>query len=817
MGVRRGALEGRRVLELADETGLYCGKLLADLGADVLKIETPGGDATRWIPPFHGGAPHPDRSFLFLYMNGNKRSLELDLSRADDRGRFEQLAAAADVLVETQRPGVLDRLGLGYEAVRAVNPRIVFTSITGFGQSGPHRDFVATDIVSSAMGGAMYCIGAEEDPPVPLAGSQADVFGATCAAAASLIALYHAERTGRGQHVDISLQETSIAASHVCGVGKWLEDGIVPRRAGTGLVASVPSGAYPCADGSVYLMVNRPAHWVELAKWIHESTGNREVLDPMFEGPSSRRLPYRELLDLFITEFTAPRSVEALYREGQRRHIAVTPVNTASDIAREPHLAARAFFASIEHPEIGRLRQPGPPYRLAETPWRLARPAPRPGEHGEANTEWRPTVAPPSPDPRGGDGPAQQALAGLRIVEFGAGMAVPWIGRMLAWCGAEVIKVESRKYPDVTRLYIPPRAPELGVQPQLSPWFTDWNAGKRFVSLDLRRPEAILLCERLIARSDAVIQNYSTGVLAKLGLDLEALQRAQPQLVVLGSTGYGDRGPDRQYVTWGPNIEALSGLSSFSGFPDRDCTMSHFAYPDPLSAIHGLVALMAAFDHRERGGGGQSLHMAQVETAISALGPLLVEFFATGREPERLGNRSLHHAPQGCYPCRGEDRWCVVAVQNDEQWRNLCEVLGRADWRDDPRLEATGARRAHADALDEGIAAWTRERDAHDAMAALQRAGVPAGVVQTTEDLYERDPHLAARGFFEEIEHLAKGRVTASGIPLGLSGTPGRTPHAGEPIGRDNAYVFREIVGLSGAELLRLMEIGAIESGDGAC
>jgi len=811
MGIRRRALEGRRVLELADEKGMYCGKLLADLGADVLKIEAPGGDATRWIPPFHGGEPHPDRGFLFLYMNGNKRSLELDLSRAADRRHFQQLAAAADIVVETLAPGHLDRLGLGYEAVRAVNPRIVFTSISGFGQTGPRSGFAASDLVSSAMGGPMYCIGAEEDPPVRLAGSQANVFGASCAAAASLIALYHAGRSGRGQHVDISLQETSVAVSQVSGVGKWLEDGIVPRRAGTTLVASVPSGAYPCADGAVYLMVNRPAHWVELAKWIHESTGNREVLDPMFEGPSSLRLPYRELLDLFIREFTSPHSVEALYREGQRRHLAVTPINTAADIARDRHLATRDYFVEIEHPEVGRLRLPGPPYRLSETPWRLARPAPRVGEHGEANADWRPRAKAPPSASRDDNGPIPHALAGLRIVEFGAGMAVPWIGRMLAWCGAEVIKVESGNYPDVTRLYIPPRTPELGVQSRLSPWFTDWNAGKRFVSLDLRKPEAIELCRRLIGKSDVVIQNYSTGALAKLGLDLEAMQRADPQLIVLGSTGYGDTGPDRHYVTWGPNIEALSGLSSFSGFPGRDCTMSHFAYPDPLSAVQGLVALMGALDHRERGGDGQMIHMAQVENVISALGHLLVEFFATGCEPERLGNRSLHRAPHGCYPCRGEDRWCVVAVESDDQWRSLCEVLGRTDWRGDSRLATAFARLAHADDLEEGIAAWTRERDAHDVMAAMQQAGVPAGVVQTTQDIYERDLHLAARGFFEEIEHLVRGRVTASGIPLGLSGTPGKTTHAGEEIGRDNEYVFREIVGVTLGELRRLQEIEAIE------
>jgi benzylsuccinate CoA-transferase BbsE subunit len=375
------ALAGRRVLELADESGVYCGKLLADMGADVIKIERPGGDATRKIPPFLGDRPGEDGSLFFLYMNTSKRGVTLDVAKPEGRELFRRLAATADLVVETFPPGHLDDLGLGYGALAEANPGLVLTSITGFGQTGPYKDFKSSEIVASALGGAMYVTGEEEDPPVTLAGSQAHVMASTCAAASSLIALHRSRVSGEGQHVDISALETMTAVTHICGVGKWLDDGIIPRRNGTSLFASVPSGAYPCSDGLVYLTVNRPLHWKALAQWVHEATGNEEILDPMFEGPSSNRLPYRELLDIFVSDMTSQLPVDEIYREGQRRHIAFTPVNTAEAVARDAHLASRGYFVQTEHPVAGPLRLPGAPYRHSATPWRAARPAPRVGEH----------------------------------------------------------------------------------------------------------------------------------------------------------------------------------------------------------------------------------------------------------------------------------------------------------------------------------------------------------------------------------------------------------------------------------------------------
>ncbi len=791
-----GALQGLRVLELADEAGMYCGKLLADLGADVLRVA---------LPQVHVSKLHGD------YLNTNKRALRLDLDVEGDRQHVAALAHDTDLLIETLPPGRLAAHGLGFETLRETNPGLVMTSITGFGQSGPHRDHRWSDLVANAMGGAIYVTGDPETPPVTLAGEQAFRMASCCAAASSLIALRHRDASGRGQHVDISAQEVMVAVTHISGVGKYLDDGIVPVRNGTSLFAAVPSGAYPCKDGLIYLIVNRPAHWEALAKWIHEGTGNEEVTLPLFEGPSSVRIEYRDLLDIFISDLTSKFSVDEIYHEGQRRHIAMTPVQSIGQLTRDPHLAEREFFVEVEGQGGERLTMPGPPYRLSKTPWAIRKPAGTPASAAKG-IEFEGGKSPGARAPSMRAGTGDGALAGLRVVEFTAGMAGPWVGRFMAYCGAEVIKVESVERPSVVRMYIPPRERELGIQPALSPWFTDWDGGKRFVSLDLRKPDAVELAKQLVATADVVIENNSTGVMEKLGLGFDELAKRKPDLIQLSSTGYGAAGPYAKYVTWGPNIETLSGLSRLSGQPGSTCTNTQYAYPDALSALHGLVAVMAALDHRDRTGEGQQIQMAQLEATIASLGTALMESLRNGVEPEPAGNTSEAMAPHNVYPCAGEDRWCAISVEDDGAWQRFCGVLERDTWLEDARYETPAARIEHRDALDREVAEWTRQHSPHEVMQRLQAAGVAAGVVASIEDIYEHDPHLRARGFFEDIPHLVKGSVVASGVPLGLSETPGRTWRAGAGFGCDNDYVFGELLGLDAETLARHRASGAIET-----
>jgi crotonobetainyl-CoA:carnitine CoA-transferase CaiB-like acyl-CoA transferase len=811
-----GALEDLRVLELADAKGEYCGKLLADMGADVMKVEAPGGDSTRKLPPFWTNESGERLSLEFLYMNANKRSVELDFDVAADRERFAQLARTVDVVLETRRPGELDRVGLGYEQLSSSNPGLVVTSITDFGVTGPKRDFHGSDLVAGALSGALYVTGDLDDPPVTGAANPAYISASACAAAATLVALCHRSVTGRGQRVDISAVEAMAATSSICGIGRFREDGVVASRYGTGLFAAIPSGAYRCRDGLAYLIVNRPAHWAALAKWIHETTGNEEVLAPIFDGPSSVRQPYRELLDVFIGELAAAYTVAAFYHEAQRRHIAITPVNTASDLYADPHLEARGFFVDAEQPGGGTLRVPGAPVRFEKGGWRWRRPAPRSGEHtDEVLSETRASRAQSGADSQtppedGGRG----ALAGIRVVEFTAGMAGPWIGRFMAACGADVVRVESVAHPDVTRLFVPPRDAAAGIQPQLSPWFTDWNAGKRFVSLDLLKPEGVALAKRIVRQADVVIDNYSTGTMAKLGLGADVLRADHPELVTFSSTGYGQTGPCRKYVTWGPNIEALSSLSTLSGFPNRECTITQFAYPDPISALQGLIAILCALRVRQRSGRGQALEMSQLEATAATLGARLTEYAATGEEPARRGNSSPMSAPHGVYRCKGEDRWCAITVDEQKRWPAFCDALGRRDLVADARFASLEVRLENRQALDAEVASSTRERDAYDVMVAMQHAGIAAGVVQNVEDQAERDDHLAARGFFERIPHAVRGEVVATGIPLGLTETPARTTEAGAAIGAHNREVLCGLCGLSEDEFARLAASGAITDQD---
>lgn len=405
-----------------------------------------------------------------------------------------------------------------------------------------------------------------------------------------------------------------------------------------------------------------------------------------------------------------------------------------------------------------------------------------------------------------------QALHDIRVVEFAAGMAGPWIGRLMAYCGAEVIKIESRQRPDVTRQYVSPSAPELGIQSQLSPWLTDWNAGKRCVALDLTRPAAVELAKRIIATADVVVENYSAGVMEKLGLGYAALERANRGIIMFSSSGYGDSGPCRNFITWGPNIEALSGLSTLSGFPHRECTIDQYAYPDAVGALHGLFAVLCALDHRSRTGQGQYINLSQFEATVASVGHVIMESLGNRREPQRLGNRSLHAAPHGCYRCAGEDRWCAIAVADEAGWARFCLAVGAPAWTRDPRFVSLETRLANAEALDSLVESWTSQRDAYDVMATLQAAGIAAGVVQTIEDQFRHDKQLAARQFFERVEHARKGTVLANGIPLGLTGTPGGTGRAGKAVGADNDYVFGEVLGMTRDEIRRYADAGAIET-----
>ena len=401
------ALDDIRVLDLAGEIGHYCTKLLADLGADVIKVEPPGGDPARNLPPFYHDEADPQKSLYWLNLNTSKRSVTLNIEDPEGRKLLEKLVARADVVLESFEPGYLDGLGLGYEGLAGIKPDIVLTSITGFGQTGPHAHYKAPDIVGVAMGGIMWLAGDPQDPPNAPPWRQGYVSASIIAAAGTLTALYHRDVHGEGQHVDVSMQEAlSIAQETAMQMWDMLEMLRNRTGAGTILQVTIPGiGAYECRDGEVYGFVGTPggAPWSDLLQWMIEEGAaedlteepyhdfcmnlNMPFLTGLMRDPASiaDKIQLLSHVDQVLRRFIAGKGKWEMYEEGQRRRLLIGIVSTPEDIANNPQLQHRQWLTPVEHPDLhDTLQYPGPPYRLSETPWAIQRRPPLLGEH---NTE----------------------------------------------------------------------------------------------------------------------------------------------------------------------------------------------------------------------------------------------------------------------------------------------------------------------------------------------------------------------------------------------------------------------------------------------
>ncbi len=398
------ALDDIRVLDLAGAIGQYCTKLLADLGADVIKIEPPEGDPVRGLPPFYHDKQDPEKSLYWLNLNTNKRSATLSIADAEGRKLFEKLVATADVVVESFEPGYLDGLGLGYEGLTKIKPEIILTSVTGFGQTGPHAHYKAPDIVGVAMGGIMWLAGDPQDPPNVPPWRQGYISASIQAAAGTMMAIYHRDVHGEGQHVDVSMQEAlSIAQETAMQTWDMLEVLQNRRGAGTILPVTIPGiGVYECRDGYVYAYVGTPggAPWSDLLQWMIDEGAaedlteepyhdfcmnlNMQFLTSIMQNPASLgdKIKIMSHVEQVLRRFVAGKGKWEVYEGAQRKRLLFGIVSTPEDIAKNPQLQHRKWLTPVDHPELqDTLQYPGPPYRLSETPWAIRRRPPLLGEH----------------------------------------------------------------------------------------------------------------------------------------------------------------------------------------------------------------------------------------------------------------------------------------------------------------------------------------------------------------------------------------------------------------------------------------------------
>ncbi len=783
-------LTGLTVADLTDGLGELCGRLLADLGADVVRVEPPHGATTRRRPPLVD-----DRSAFDLLRSSGKESVTVDVDTPGGRERLAALLGTCDVVVESDPPGRLAAAGLAPTSLVAEHGHLVVCSIVPFGAPGPYASYVATDPVLVAMSGHLFRSGTPDRPPLLFPGSLASDVAGVMAAVAVLLGLTQRDRTGCGQHLEVSAFEAATQ----------LADWVIPNQTAIanagGTYSQLRSGARPvypmyrCRDGWVRLIVLSPRQWRALRAWLGEPDF---LQDPHWDSVLARLQIQADLLDPLYEELLAPLTRREACEEAQRRGIAMAPVLSPAEVLTCPHLLARSSFCDLELDDgqvarvpaslfeidgsrAGVRRQPGP---LGSTTGLRAGPA---GAHLDGDEE---------------AGDAGQPLAGLLVVDFGQGNAGVEAGRILAEHGASVVKVESSVSPDFIRM--------IGTG-TMSPSFASSSRSKRSLGVDVKQAAGADLVRRLLERADVAIENFAAGTMERLGLGYERLRTTNPGLVMASTHLMGSRGPWRSWIGYGPSAQSAGGLSWLWRFPDDETPPgSASILPDHLVGRLLALGTLAALWARRRTGRGLHLEVTQVEVAAHLVGDALIAESLRPGAARPLGNAAEAAAPWGVYRCAGEERYCVITCRDDDDWGRLCAALDRQDWGEDPRLATAAGRVHHRQWLDAELEAVTARWEDRTLMAHLQAFGVPAGAMAYASDL-AADPQLAARGFLVEVDQPDLGPLTLEGPCVRGGALPPPIIGPAPRLGEHTRQVAEELLGLTPPEVEAHLAAGVLE------
>ena len=792
-------LVGYTVVDLSTGiAGAYCTKLLADGGADVVKVESPQGDPLRRWSSSGTAIPAASDGALFGYLAGSKHSVVADAEVGDDIEMVHKLLAAADAVVWSAGSKLAEHHSFRPAAIHTAYPHLTVTSITPFGLKGPWRDRAATEFTLQAWSGGIVGLGRglPERAPVFVGGQVGEYLAGAYASAATLASRCSGLSSGAGQLIDLSMLETQILCLTYYPVSYFEMLGRPWRNARR---LTVP-GVAQAKDGLVDLGCGTAQQWFDLCamvghpEWIDEESALSITEQANVHAEEIyawvRSTPADEIHDL-ATAFRIPNA----------------PVANGANVASLDHFRERGSF--VRNPRDG-FQQPGHPFRMRPAQLRQPQPAPRLGEH---TAHYRAAYVTPRPKPTGNVKPLP--FSGLRILDMTTFWAGPCCTHFMAMLGAEVIHVESARRPDGTRLIagIPVSEDQWW---EKSPIFAALNTNKKGLTLDLQSPRGCELLRRLIATCDVVVENFTPRVLDQIGLDFEAVQAIRPDVVMLRMPGFGLDGPWRDNPAFAYAIESASGLSWLTGYPDRP-PFEPYSLGDPNAGVHALNGLLLALEHRRRTGQGVFVEAAMVDAALSISAEQVIEYSAYGALLDRAGNRGPTAAPQNLYRAADidefgrPDTWVAVAVANDDQWRCLCDALGSPSWAVDPRLSTAAGRRAHEDLIDEQLAAYCRDRTVDAIVRTFWDAGVPVAKVLQPHRQTELD-QLTFRDFFEELDHPVNGRARLSTVPMRLSG--GSVPfhrHPAPLLGQHNHELLAEL-GVTEAEIAELEADGIIGS-----
>jgi len=790
-------LNDYRILDLTDDRGLIGGMILADLGADVIAIEPPGGNRARRRGPFADGSNEGDieDSLVWQSYARGKRSLVLDLETDEGRAGLIDLARSADALIESADVGAMDALGLGYEALSAVNSGLIHVAITPFGSTGPKAGWAATDITVAAAAGPMIQSGDRDRPPLRVGLPQTALHAGAEAALGVLMGLHERKRSGLGQFVDVSAQAAYAQATQSGIIAAANNSGQFQRSAvGAALGPLEIRLFWPCKDGHVaitYLFGAAIGPFTDrlMQYALEEGYCDQETRDKDWLNYTNLILTGQEPISEYLRccdvvgALCADKTKAELFQVAQERRLLIVPVSTMDDLDENEHLAARSYWRDVARNGQS-VKFPGPFARLSETPIAYGRPAPTLGQHTD---EVLAEVRQPAVLNRANAAtPNLPPLSGIKMLDLMWVMAGPAGTRALCDFGVNTVRIESSTRIDTART-LQPFIDDEATQPEGSSMFHNMNAGKQMMTVDPANPEGRELILDLVRWADVITESFTPRAMRGWNLTWETIHEVNPRAIMMSSCLMGQDGPLAEFAGFGNLAAAFAGFTPLCGWPDRSPAGPFGAYTDYVAPRFASAALLAALHERDRTGQGQYIDVSQMEAAIHFLTPAFLQYRLTGEKWLADGNNDPDMSPHGVFPSEGEDQWVAIVCRNDADRAALDQVLNGAD-------------------LEE----WTAARSNEEAMHTLQAAGVPAHAVQDSAACFA-DPQLQHRNHFVELTHPTQGKSVVEGARIVFDRTPAGRPHVAPTMGADNDAVLRDLLGYTDEQIVELVASGALQ------
>lgn len=795
-----GVLSHLRVVEIGSSAATsYCARLCADFGADVQKVEPPSGDPLRRNAPLTPG----DQSAWFAFLNFNKSSIIIDAADPDAVARLTALIEGCDILVDGRDVESADCPSIDIDAIRQRHSGLIYLGASWFGGEGPYAKFAATDSTVRALAGLIKLVGAVEGPPLHAPDFQTGIFAGLWGFVAVASSEVARMRGGAGRSWSLSIFESSLTLSDYVMFEAFARGDVMRRIGVNRFWPGFPIGIYETKKGWLGVTTVTPAQWYAFCDML----GLSELRDDPALVLGNDRLQRAEELERQFMPRLKARTAKEWFAEGLKRKIPIVPVPEISDVLLDTEKNARGAIVPVllgqeEGFTVGSMQ------RLTLTPPRRGGKVPAPGEQ-QPFAKLRTYASITAPKSSVCIDADEKPLRGIRVIDFAMGWAGPLCTRTLADLGADVIKIEAIQYPDWWRgvdrrtAYVDSQMYEKTVR------FCIMNRNKRGVTLDLTRPRGLDLAKRLVAGADIAIDNYSVDVLPKLGLGYNVLRTLNPRLIVMSMSAFGSNSLHRDCRAYGSTLEQGSGLPTVVGQSDGPPVMSHTAFGDAVGGLNGCTAVLVALIHARKTGQGQFIDLSQIECMMPFAAPWIIINSVGGMPPTKYGNRHPQFVPHGCFRCAGEDNWIIIAAIDGDMWQRLALLIGRPDWATDVSLKSAEARRGIENVIERSINAWTLTRDADQAMSELQTVRVAAGVARLPIDLL-KDRHLMSRGFLQEIERPFMGLHPQPSMPIREGGAPYAIRTAAPTLGQHNEEILSGLLGLSNAEIEKLVREGII-------